>query len=149
MGRKASKNAVALIKKFEGCSLKAYQDSVGVWTIGYGTTNADREITGITIKAGTMITQKQAESFLLKSLNKKYVAKVNKYYAKYKFNQNQFDALVSFAYNIGSIDQLTAKGTRSIKAISDKILAYDRAGGKPLAGLTRRRRAEKALFDKK
>ena len=149
MGRKASKKAVALIKKFEGCSLKAYQDSVGVWTIGYGTTNADKEITGITIKAGTMITQKQAESFLLKSLNKKYAAKVNKYYAKYKFNQNQFDALVSFAYNIGSLDQLTAKGTRSIKVISDKIIAYDRAGGKPLAGLTRRRRAEKALFDRK
>lgn len=149
MGRKASKNAVVLIKKFEGCSLKAYQDSVGVWTIGYGTTNADKEITGITIKAGTKITQKQAEKFLLKSLNKKYAARVNKYYAKYRFNQNQFDALVSFAYNIGSIDQLTAKGTRSIKVISDKILAYDRAGGRPLAGLTRRRRAEKALFDRK
>lgn len=145
--RTASKNAVKLIKEFEGCRLAAYQDSVGVWTIGYGTTNADKQITGLTIKKGTKITQSQAENFLLKSLNKKYAAKVNKYFKKYKWTQNQFDALISFAYNIGSIDQLTANGTRSISQISAKILAYDKAGGRTLAGLTRRRKAEKRLFD--
>ena len=106
--RTASKKAVNLIKQFEGCRLTAYQDSVGVWTIGYGTTNADKSITGLTIKKGTKITQAQAEHFLLKSLNSKYAAKVNKFFKKYKWSQNQFDALISFAYNIGSIDQLTA-----------------------------------------
>lgn len=145
--RTASKNAVKLIKEFEGCSLAAYQDSVGVWTIGYGTTNADKSITNLTIKKGAKITQSQAEDFLLKSLNNKYAAKVNKYSSKYKWTQNQFDALISFAYNIGSIDQLTANGTRSISQISAKILAYDKAGGRTLAGLTRRRKAEKRLFD--
>ena len=54
--RTASKKAVNLIKQFEGCRLTAYQDSVGVWTIGYGTTNADKSITGLTIKKGTNIT---------------------------------------------------------------------------------------------
>lgn len=147
--RKASKKAVNLIKQFEGCRLTAYQDSVGVWTIGYGTTNADKSITGLTIKKGTKITQAQAEHFLLKSLNSKYAAKVNKFFKKYKWSQNQFDALISFAYNIGSIDQLTANGTRSIAQISSKILAYNKAGGKELAGLTRRRKAEKKLFDTK
>lgn len=147
--RTASKKAVNLIKQFEGCRLTAYQDSVGVWTIGYGTTNADKSITGLTIKKGTKITQAQAEHFLLKSLNSKYAAKVNKFFKKYKWSQNQFDALISFAYNIGSIDQLTANGTRSIAQISSKILAYNKAGGKELAGLTRRRKAEKKLFDTK
>lgn len=147
--RTASKKAVNLIKQFEGCRLTAYQDSVGVWTIGYGTTNADKSITNLTIKKGTKITQSQAELFLLKSLNSKYAAKVNKYFCKYKWTQNQFDALISFVYNIGSIDQLTANGTRSIAQISAKILAYDKAGGRTLAGLTRRRKAEKRLFDMK
>jgi len=147
--RTASKKAVNLIKQFEGCRLTAYQDSVGVWTIGYGTTNADKSITGLTIKKGTKITQAQAEHFLLKLLNSKYAAKVNKFFKKYKWSQNQFDALISFAYNIGSIDQLTANGTRSIAQISNKILAYNKAGGKELAGLTRRRKAEKKLFDTK
>lgn len=70
-----------------------------------------------------------------------------KYDYKYHWNQNQLDSLTSFAYNIGSIDQLTANGTRSIAEISNKILAYDKAGGQTLAGLTRRRKAEKELFD--
>ncbi len=146
---KISTNGLNLIKQFEGCRLTAYQDSVGVWTIGYGTTNADKALTGITIKKGVKITQKQATEFLKNSVNKKYAPKVAKYNKVYNFNQNQFDALVSFAYNIGSIDGLTQKGTRSIKQISAKILAYNKAGGKELAGLTRRRKAEKKLFDTK
>jgi GH24 family phage-related lysozyme (muramidase) len=146
---KISENGLTLIKKFEGCRLTAYQDSVGVWTIGYGTTNADKTLTGLTIKKGVTITQAQADKFLEDAINKKYAAKVSKYNEKYAFNQNQFDALVSFAYNIGSIDQLTAYGTRTISEISTKILAYNKAGGKELAGLTNRRKAEKELFDKK
>lgn len=145
---KISANGLNLIKKFEGCRLTAYQDSVGVWTIGYGTTNADKAITHLEIKKGVKITQKQADNFLNDSVNKKYSPKVSKYNSKYNWTQNQFDALVSFAYNIGSIDQLVANGTRSIAEISNKILAYDKAGGKSLSGLTRRRKAEKELFDK-
>lgn len=144
---KISKNGLALIKKYEGCKLAAYQDSVGVWTIGYGTTNADKAITGLTIKKGVKITQAQADEFLNKSVNKKYSPKVSKYNAKYAWTQNEFDALVSFAYNIGSIDQLTANGTRTKKQIAAKIPAYNKAGGKTLLGLTRRRKAEQKLFN--
>ena len=145
---KITTKCTSLVKKFEGCRLTAYKDSVGVWTIGYGTTNADKAITGLTIKAGTKITQKQADEFLKKSLWHKYLKKVSKYDKKYHFNQNQIDALVCFAYNIGSIDQLTNNGQRSIAQISAKIPAYNKAGGKVLAGLTKRRAEEKALFDK-
>lgn len=141
-----SQNGLNLIKQFEGCRLIAYKDSVGVWTIGWGTTNADKSITGIEIKKGLKISQETADEWLEKSVNTKYAPKVEKYNKKYNFNQNQFDALVSFAYNIGSIDQLTAKGTRTISEIASHITAYNKAGGKVLVGLTRRRNAEKKLF---
>lgn len=144
---KISSKGLKLIKEFEGCRLTAYQDSVGVWTIGYGTTNADKSITGVEIRKGLTITQTVAENWLKLSINEKYAANVMKYDSAYHWNQNQFDALCSFAYNIGSIDQLTQNGKRTIKEISEKIIAYDKAGGKALAGLTRRRKAEKELFD--
>ena len=144
---KISQKGLDLIKEFEGCRLTAYKDAVGIWTIGYGCTSADRDITGTNIYQGMTITQKQADEWLEKSVNNKYVPKVMKYDAIYHWNQNELDSLTSFAYNIGSIDQLTANGTRSKLQISEKILSYDKAGGKVLAGLTRRRKAEKALFD--
>ena len=133
-----SQKGIDLIKKFEGCRLKAYKDPANVWTIGFGHTKG--------VKAGDEITQEQADKLLRDDLAV-YETKVDKYDNKYHWNQNQFDALVSFAYNIGSIDQLTSNGRRSIKTISDKILEYNKAGGKKLEGLARRRKAEKALFD--
>ena len=142
-----SQAGLDLIKEFEGCRLSAYRDSVGVVTIGWGATNSDYDITGTKIYMGMTITQKQADEWLEKSVNNKYVPKVMKYDAIYHWNQNELDGLTSFAYNIGSIDQLTANGTRNRAQISAKILSYDKAGGKVLAGLTRRRKAEKALFD--
>lgn len=142
---KISDAGLNLIKNFEGCRLTAYQDSVNVWTIGYGTTNADKTITGTTIGQGLKISQTTADEWLRQSIDKKYGPKVDKY-SKYKWNQNEFDALVSFAYNIGSIDGLTASGSRSKEEIADKILAYNRAGGKVLSGLTRRRQEERKLF---
>ncbi|MCI8786877.1 MAG: lysozyme [Eubacterium sp.] len=142
MPRKISNSGIKLIKKFEGCRLSAYQDAVGVITIGYGWT---KPIDGNPLTMDTKITQSKAESLLKKGLEA-YESKVNKYDAKYRFNQNQFDALVSFAYNIGSIDQLTANGTRSLSAIAEKIPAYNKAGGRILSGLTSRRNAEKQLF---
>ena len=143
---KISKTGIDLIKEFEGCRLTAYQDEVGVWTIGYGITNADKSITGTTIKSGLKISQSTAEKWLEESLNKKYLPLVMKYDTRYNWNQNEIDALVSFAYNIGSIDQLTANGSRSRSVIADKMLEYNKAGGKVYRGLTRRREAERKLF---
>ena len=116
-----SKKCINLVKEFEGCKLKAYKDEVGVWTIGYGITNSDKSITKTTIKSGLTISQATAESWLTKSLNQKYLPLVMKYDKTYKWNQNEIDALVSFAYNIGSIKQLTANGTRTRKEISTKL----------------------------
>lgn len=137
-----SNNGIELIKKFEGCRLSAYKDPVGIITIGYGWT---KPIDGRPLTMGMTITQSKAESLLREGL-KSYEAKVNKYIAKYNWNQNQFDALVSFCYNIGNIDGLTANGTRSISEIAAKITSYNKAGGKVLPGLTNRRNAEKQLF---
>ena len=142
---KISEKGLELIKKFEGCRLAAYQDAVGVWTIGYGTTNADKAITGTSICQGLKISQATADEWLRRSIDSKYGPKVDKY-SRYEWNQNEFDGLVSFAYNIGSIDQLTANGTRTKEQIANKILAYNKAGGKVLAGLTRRRQEERTLF---
>ena len=141
-----SKKCIKLVKEFEGLYLKSYKDEVGVWTIGYGITNADKAITKVTVRAGLKITEKTADNWLEKALNKKYLPKVMKYNSKYKWNQNEIDALVSFAYNIGSIDMLTANGTRSRATIAAKMLQYNKAGGKVLNGLTRRRKAERELF---
>ena len=142
---RVSKKCLDLVKEFEGCYLTSYQDSVGVWTIGYGITSADKAITGRDIVKGMHITLPTAVDWLEKSLNEIYLPKVTKY-KKYDFNTSQIDALVSFAYNVGSIDQLTSKGRRGIATIEEKILEYNKAGGKVLNGLTRRRHAELKLF---
>ena len=143
---KISKTGIDLIKEFEGCHLTAYRDEVGVWTIGYGITNADKSITGTTIKQGLKISQSTAEKWLEESLNRKYLPLVMKYNTRYGWNQNEIDALVSFAYNIGSIDQLTANGSRSRATIAAKMLEYVKAGGVTYNGLVRRRKAERELF---
>ena len=94
----------------------------------------------------TTISQSTADKWLEKSLNKKYGPLVDKYNSKYKWTQNEFDALVSFAYNIGGIKQLTANGSRSKSEIAAKIPAYCHAGKQVLQGLVRRRNAERELF---
>lgn len=134
---RTSQNGINLIKQFEVCRLSAYKCAAGVPTIGYGHTAG--------VKMGQTITQAQAESFLKDDLIK-YEKRVQQYDNIYHWNQNEFDALVSFAYNIGSINQLTANGTRSRTQIAQKMLAYNKAGGKVLSGLKRRREAERALF---
>ncbi len=134
---KTSQTGIDLIKKFEGCRLDAYKCPAGVWTIGYGHT------AGIT--AGQKISQAQAEAYLRADLEK-YEKKVEKYTDRYRWTQNEFDAMVSFAYNLGSIDKLTVNGTRTKAVIAEKILLYNKAGGKVLAGLTKRRQAERELF---
>lgn len=134
---KTSKAGIDLIKKFEGCRLKAYKCAAGVWTIGYGHTKG--------VKANDTITQEKAEEMLLSDIAK-YEANVNSF-KNYNFNQNQYDALVSFAFNVGSINQLTNNGKRSIYQIAQHIQAYVYAGGKKLQGLINRRKAEYQLFN--
>ena len=138
---KISKNGIELIKCFESFSPKACKclATEKYYTIGYGHYGSD-------VKENQTITKEQAEELLQKDLEK-FEQKVNKYNNVYNFNQNQFDALVSFCYNVGNIDQLTAKGTRTIKEISEKILAYNKSGGKVINGLTNRRKKEQELFN--
>lgn len=135
---KISNNGLKLIKDFEGCILHAYRCPAGVWTIGYGHTEG--------VKPGQTISAAKADEYLRSDVEK-YEKHVESFRKKYNWNQNQFDAMVSFAFNIGSINQLTANGTRTIAQISSKITAYNKAGGSVLNGLVRRREAEKKLFD--
>ena len=137
---KTSQKGIDLICKFEGLRLKAYKaiQSEKYYTIGYGHYGSD-------VKPYQTITIQEALKLLEKDL-KKFEKNVNKYNSLYKFNQNEFDSLVSFAYNIGSIDQLTHNGTRTKKQIATAILNYNKANGKVLAGLVKRRKAEQELF---
>ena len=131
-----SDSGLNLIKTFEGCRLQAYQDSGGVWTIGYGHTNG--------VIPNTAITQKQADDFLKYDLKnaEKYVMA---YDHIYHFNQNQFDALVSFTYNAGAgnLKKLLSGGTKPIELVREDIRSCCiKAKGKIFNGLIRRRVAE-------
>ena len=136
-----SNNGLALIKRYEGCRLVAYRDAIGIPTIGYG------HVKGV--KMGQTITQAQADEFLKEDVRTSERA-VDKYTALYNFNQDMFDALVSFTFNCGTgnLNKLVSNGARSAKQISEAILLYNKANKKELAGLTRRRKEEKALFDR-
>jgi lysozyme len=123
-----------LIESFEGLRLQSYQDSVGVWTIGYGHT--------LGVKAGQTITQQQAQAFLQQDLGVAETA-VNK--LGLTLTDNQFAALVSFTFNLGA-GNLNKLMNQGLAAAPDRILLFDHAGGKQLPGLTRRRQAERALF---
>ena len=143
---KISEVGVNLIKSFEGCSLKAYKCPVGVWTIGWGTTEP---INGVKPHEGMIITQQQADELLIKNL-KAYENAVNKY-VTYQINQNQFDALVSFAYNCGNGALKTSTLLKKLNAgdvqgAANEFLRWNKANGKVLNGLTRRRESERKLF---
>ena len=135
---KIGQAGIDLIKKFEGCKLTAYLCPAGVWTIGYGHTGQD-------VKPGLTITQAKAEQ-LLKNDLEKFEQHVMLFNRKYCWSQNEFDALVSFAYNVGSINQLTKNMQRTKKQIADAMLQYNKGGGKVLPGLTKRRQEERSLF---
>lgn len=141
-----SENGLAFIRAFEGFSPEAYQDSVGIWTIGYGWTHP---IDGIPIHDGMMITSNKAER-LLRSGIKKYEQDINRY-VKVPLTQNQFDALVSFAYNLGSqaLNQSTLLkllNAGNTQGAAEEFLRWNKAGGRILPGLIRRRKAERELF---
>lgn len=132
-----SERGLTLIKKYEGCRLTAYKCPAGVWTIGWGHTGD--------VVSGQTITQEQADQMLRDDMGS-YERAVEKYNDTYHWTQNEFDALTSFAYNVGSIDQLTASGTRDKATIAEKMLLYTKAGGKELAGLVKRRKEERELY---
>lgn len=137
---KTSQKGIDFIKQFEGCRLTAYKclPSEAYYTIGYGHYGAD-------VKIGMRITQQQAEELLKKDLAT-YEYQVNCYDVIYRWNANEFDALVSFAYNIGSIHQLTNYGKRDRKTIAEKMLLYVNSGGVKIPGLVTRRKKEQELF---
>ncbi|EGV0696149.1 lysozyme [Escherichia coli] len=141
-----SDKGIALIKQFEGCKLTAYQDSVGVWTTGYGWT---KPVDGKPIRAGMTINQETAER-LLKTGLVSYESDVSRL-VKVGLTQGQFDALVSFTYNLGARSLSTSTLLRKLNSgdyagAADEFLRWNKAGGKVLNGLTRRREAERALF---
>lgn len=139
--RKISQNGLNLIMQFEGCRLRAYQCSAGVWTIGYGHTAGVRQ--------GQTITQVQAEEYLKQDCRKFENYVNNKAYVPVtaQLNQNQFDALVSFAFNCGQGNLKTLCAGRSTAQIAAALPKYNKAAGKVLSGLVRRRAAEQKLFN--
>ncbi|MEG0487220.1 MAG: lysozyme [Acinetobacter sp.] len=137
---------VNLICSFEGKRLTSYDDGVGVWTIGFGTTVYPN---GIRVKKGDTCSEAQAKAYMAYDL-KKFEAAVNMAVIV-QLNQNQFEALVSLAYNIGagafSQSTLVKKlNANDIRGAADQFDVWVNAGGKRIQGLVNRRAKEKALF---
>ena len=137
---KISENGLNLIISLEGFCPKATKavKTEKYYTIGYGHYGKD-------VGEKQTITKEEALTLLKKDM-KRFETKVMKYNNCYNFTQNEFDSLVSFAYNVGNIDQLTAKGTRTKKEIADAMLLYIKSGGNVLDGLRKRRIRERELF---
>ena len=141
-----SPSGINLICNFEGKRLTAYDDGVGVWTIGFGTTVYPN---GIKVKKGDTCTEAQAKAYMAHDL-KKFESAVNNE-VKIPLNQNQFDALVSLAYNIGtnafSKSTLVKKlNANDIRGAADQFDVWVNAGGKRMQGLVKRRAKEKEVF---
>lgn len=137
--------AVELVAKYEGCLLWAYKDPAGVWAIGYGHTAGVRE--------GDTLPSEEAAKQLLKEDLKRYGEYINacvhKGLIKFQLTQNQFDALTSFCYNCGNGSLQKLVSGRDAATIAEKMLMFNKGGGKELPGLTRRRNEERELFLRK
>jgi GH24 family phage-related lysozyme (muramidase) len=138
---KTSEVGIELIKEFEGCRQVAYQDSVGVWTIGYGHTKDVYE--------GQLVIKKTCETMLAEDLEEfeDYVES----YVKVELSQNQFDALVAWTFNLGpgnlsESTMLKRLNEGDYTAVPDEMRRWNKAGGEVLNGLVRRRDAEAELF---
>ncbi|QKF82422.1 lysozyme [Halarcobacter ebronensis] len=145
MDKKINQEGIVLIKHFESLRLEAYQDSVGIWTIGWGHTgNRDGSV-----YKGLIITEEEAENFLLEDL-KVFESGVNSL-VTLDINDNQFSALVSFAFNLG-VNSL--KKSTLLKLLNEnnqfncakEFVKWSKAGGIRLEGLVRRRLSERNLF---
>lgn len=135
--------ALELIKEFEGCKLSAYQDITGVWTIGWGHT-------GIDVRPGMLISQDDADALLYKDVKTTEHSVILLIHRV--ISENKLAALIDFAYNLGvhnlagsTLLRLTNGDDRDA---SLEFMKWNHAGGKVVAGLTRRRQAEKDLFDR-
>ncbi|HGY9618318.1 TPA: lysozyme [Pseudomonas putida] len=138
---RTSQRGLSLIKSFEGLRLQAYQDSVGVWTIGYGATRG--------VKAGMKISKEQAERMLLNDVQR-FEPEVQRLITV-PLSQNQWDALMSFTYNLGAANLESSTLCRLLNAgnyasAAEQFPRWNKAGGQVLAGLVRRRAAERDLF---
>jgi len=139
---KISQEGIDLIKHFEGCELESYLCSAGVLTIGYGTTK--------NVVEGMKISQHQAEELLAKDLEEfeEYVEDL----IDVPLEQNQFDALVAWTYNLGPTNLKTSTLRKVLNKgayddVAEQIKRWNKANGKVLNGLVRRRNAEAELFD--
>lgn len=144
MGRPIGAAGLALIKKFEGCRLTAYKPvkTEKFWTIGWGHYGPD-------VREGQAITQAEADALLLADCQRfanavDYTSNVP---LTFQLNDNQRDALISFAYNCGVGNLKKLCHGRTLPQIREAMALYDKSGGKALAGLQRRRGAEQALWD--
>ena len=142
---KYSKNGLLMTEKFEGLRLKAYQDQGGVWTIGYGHTGPE-------VRQGMEITQLEAENLLIKDVE--IAENFVNYFVKVHLNQNEFDALVDFTFNLGGGNLQKSTLLRLVNAgkfaeAAGEFHKWDKCCGIPLAGLLRRREAEATLFIRK
>ena len=139
---KISQEGIDLIKHFEGCELESYRCSANVLTIGYGTTK--------NVVEGMKISQHQAEELLMKDLEEfeEYVEDL----IDVPLEQNQFDALVAWTYNLGPTNLKTSTLRKVLNKcayddVAEQIKSWNKANGKVLKGLVRRRNAEAELFD--
>jgi lysozyme len=143
-----SKKGIDLIANFEGCRLRAYLCSAGVSTIGYGTTVYDN---GQKVKLGDQITLQRAKELLAHEVAMKAIG-VKNLLGDTIVTQNQFDALVSFAYNCGTGALKTSTLLKKVKAnpqdpaIRDEFRKWVKAAGKVLPGLVARRNREADLY---
>ena len=143
---KISQEGLSLIKKFEGCELEAYKCAAGVWTIGYGSTKG--------VKSGDTINQKEADQLLLHEMAE-YEGYINDM-VQNNLKQNEFDALVSWVFNLGPANLKSSTLLKVLNSshpdwndIPAQIKRWNKAGGKVLQGLIRRREAEALLFEGK
>ena len=135
------RSGLTLIRKYEGCKLNAYLCSAGVWTIGWGRTKG--------VKKGDTCSQAQADAWLNEEYDA-FEAQVLKH-VKVPLTANQLGALVSFSYNVGtgalaSSTLLKLLNSKNYKGAAEQFSRWNKAAGKILAGLTKRRTSERALF---
>ncbi len=139
-----SQEGLGLIKKFEGCELEAYVCAAGVWTIGYGSTKG--------VKEGDKISQEEADKLLLHEMDE-YEGYITDN-VTVDLKQNQFDSLVSWVFNLGPTNlkastMLKVLNLGNFEGVPEQMKRWNKANGKTLDGLIRRREAEALLFEGK
>ena len=139
-----SQEGLGLIKKFEGCELEAYVCAAGVWTIGYGSTKE--------VKEGDKISQEEADKLLLHEMDE-YEGYITDN-VTVDLKQNQFDSLVSWVFNLGPTNlkastMLKVLNLGNFEGVPEQMKRWNKANGKTLDGLIRRREAEALLFEGK